>query len=142
MKWQPTPVAWDMLWREEPGRLQSMGFRESDMTQWLNNHHHITYICIIYLYKILLMLCSMFPNSNIEVLWASFDYLFFLLVNGNSINSQVKKKKCTLFEPYWVLWPGKQVLRKLWEPFHLLDIKGIIIFIIETKGHTHYWCFT
>ena len=49
------------------------------------------------------MLCSMFLNSNIEVLWASFDYLFFLLVNGNSINFQVKKKKRTLFEPHWVL---------------------------------------
>ena len=62
--------------------------------------HHTIYICIIYLYKILLMLCSVSPNSNIEVLLASFDYLFFLLVNGNSINSQVKKKKCTLFEPH------------------------------------------
>ena len=38
------------------------------------------------------MLCSMFPNSNIEVLLASFYYLFFLLINENSINCQEEKR--------------------------------------------------
>ena len=31
-------LAWDMLWREEPGGLQSMGLQESDMTLRLNHH--------------------------------------------------------------------------------------------------------
>ena len=31
-------LAWRILWTEEPGRLQSMGWQESDMT-WRLNHH-------------------------------------------------------------------------------------------------------
>ena len=31
-------LAWRILWTEEPGRLQSMGSQESDMT-WRLNHH-------------------------------------------------------------------------------------------------------
>ena len=31
-------LAWRILWIEEPGRLQSMGSQESDMT-WRLNHH-------------------------------------------------------------------------------------------------------
>ena len=30
-------LAWGIPWREEPGRLQSMGHKESDTTEWLNN---------------------------------------------------------------------------------------------------------
>ena len=31
-------IAWRIPWTEEPGRLQSVGWRkESDTTQWLNN---------------------------------------------------------------------------------------------------------
>ena len=30
-------LAWRILWTEEPGRLQSMGSEESDMTQRLNH---------------------------------------------------------------------------------------------------------
>ena len=30
-------LAWEMLWTEEPGGLQSMGSRELDMTKRLNN---------------------------------------------------------------------------------------------------------
>ena len=32
--------AWEVPWREEPGRLQSMGSQELDMTEQLNHHHH------------------------------------------------------------------------------------------------------
>ena len=28
-------LAWIVLWAEEPGGLQSMGFKDSDMTEWL-----------------------------------------------------------------------------------------------------------
>ena len=31
-------VAWRIPWTEEPGRVQSMGSQESDMTQQLNNN--------------------------------------------------------------------------------------------------------
>ena len=31
--------AWRIPWTEEPGRLQSMGHKESDTTQWLNHSH-------------------------------------------------------------------------------------------------------
>ena len=31
-------VAWRISWTEEPGRLQSMGSQESDMTEQLNTH--------------------------------------------------------------------------------------------------------
>ena len=32
-------LAWEILWREEPGRIQSMGSRESGTTQRLNNNN-------------------------------------------------------------------------------------------------------
>ena len=32
-------LAWRIPWAEEPGRLQSIGPQESDMTEWLNYHH-------------------------------------------------------------------------------------------------------
>ena len=31
-------LAWRIPWTEEPGRLQSMGSRESDMTEQLSTH--------------------------------------------------------------------------------------------------------
>ena len=33
-------LAWEILWIEEPGGLQSMGSQELDMTQQLNHHHY------------------------------------------------------------------------------------------------------
>ena len=33
-------LAWRIPWIEEPGRLQSMGSQESDMTQCLNHHQN------------------------------------------------------------------------------------------------------
>ena len=33
-------LAWKIPWTEEPGGLQSMGSQESNMTYWLNHHHH------------------------------------------------------------------------------------------------------
>ena len=35
-------LAWRILWTEEPGRLQSMGSQELDMTYRLNHHHTLT----------------------------------------------------------------------------------------------------
>ena len=32
-------LAWRISWTKEPGRLQSMGSQESEMT-WQLNHHH------------------------------------------------------------------------------------------------------
>ena len=37
-------LAWKIPWTEEPGRLQSMGLSESDMTEWL--HFHFSLSCI------------------------------------------------------------------------------------------------
>ena len=31
-------LSWRILWTEEPGQLQSMGHKESDMTEWLSLH--------------------------------------------------------------------------------------------------------
>ena len=31
-------LAWKIPWTEKPGRLQSMGRKESDMTEWLHFH--------------------------------------------------------------------------------------------------------
>ena len=31
--WQPTPIFWKIPWTEEPGRLQSMGVTELDLTE-------------------------------------------------------------------------------------------------------------
>ena len=31
---------WEILWREEPVRLQSMSHKESDMTELLDTHAH------------------------------------------------------------------------------------------------------
>ena len=35
-------LAWEILWTEEPGRLQSMGVTESDTTEQLTLSHTIT----------------------------------------------------------------------------------------------------
>ena len=37
-------LAWKIPWMEEPGRLQSMGLEESDMTERL--HFHFSFSCI------------------------------------------------------------------------------------------------
>ena len=34
-------LAWKIPWTEEPGKLQSMGSKESDTTERLNHHHHL-----------------------------------------------------------------------------------------------------
>ena len=44
-------LAWEILWTEEPGRLQSMRSQESDMTYRLNQHK-----CIILSVHFLLLL--------------------------------------------------------------------------------------
>ena len=47
----PTSVlAWEIPWREKPGRLQSMRSQEFDTTQQLNNNIISTYIFICQLY--------------------------------------------------------------------------------------------
>ena len=33
-------LVWRAPWTEEPGGLQSTGSQESDLTWWLNHHHH------------------------------------------------------------------------------------------------------
>ena len=38
-------LVWKIPWTEEPGELQSMGSKESDMTEQLNNKHTI---CKVY----------------------------------------------------------------------------------------------
>ena len=43
-------LAWEIPWTEEPGRLQSMVFQESDTTERLNNHHAQTHT-LKYKYK-------------------------------------------------------------------------------------------
>ena len=35
-------LSWKIPWTEAPGKLQSMGLQELDMTQPLNHHHHRT----------------------------------------------------------------------------------------------------
>ena len=42
-------LAWRIPWTEEAGGLQSMGHKESDMTEQLNDHYHIcvyVYVCV------------------------------------------------------------------------------------------------
>ena len=43
MATHPSILAWRISQTEEPGRLQSVGLQESDMTQRLNRHHLCTY---------------------------------------------------------------------------------------------------
>ena len=33
-------LAWESAWAEEPGRLHSVGCKESDVTEWLSRAHH------------------------------------------------------------------------------------------------------
>ena len=41
---QSSTLAWRIPWKEEPGRLQSWGYEESDMTERL--HFHFSLSCI------------------------------------------------------------------------------------------------
>ena len=40
--------AWEIPWTEKPGRPQSMGSQELDMTEQLNHHHHHCYLLFIF----------------------------------------------------------------------------------------------
>ena len=40
---------------------------------------------------------------------------------------------------YALLYPGRQNLRELWELFLLLEIKGTVIYIFQTKDGTSKW---
>ena len=52
--------AWEIPWTEEPGGLQSMGWKKSDMTEQLRTHTHLyTY------YKVVSV------NSNAIILWTN-----------------------------------------------------------------------
>ena len=46
-------LAWEILWTEEPVRLQSMGSPESDTTEWINdiNPHSLTHSQIFFIPK-------------------------------------------------------------------------------------------
>ena len=37
-------LAWKIPWTVEPGRLQSIGHKESDTTERLHFHFHVTYL--------------------------------------------------------------------------------------------------
>ena len=43
MATQSSVLAWKTPWTEEPGGLQSMGHKESDTIQWLNNNKNSTF---------------------------------------------------------------------------------------------------
>ena len=38
--------AWEIPWTQELGRLQSMGHKESDMTEWLRHTHICVCVCV------------------------------------------------------------------------------------------------
>ena len=40
--------AWEIPWTEKPGRPQSMGSQELDMTEQLNHYHHHCYLMFIF----------------------------------------------------------------------------------------------
>ena len=44
-----------------------------------------------------------------------------------------------LYKPKWRLWSRKQILRKLWGLFCLLEVKGTVMYIFETKGCISKW---
>ena len=39
-------LAWRITWTEEPGRLRSMGFKESDMTKGLTLNFHFSSLVV------------------------------------------------------------------------------------------------
>ena len=41
MSMHPRILAWEIPWTEEPGRLQSRGLQELDMTERLHHHHRL-----------------------------------------------------------------------------------------------------
>ena len=47
MTTQSSTLAWKIPWSEEPGRLQSMGYKESDTTERLHFHFPLSYVEIL-----------------------------------------------------------------------------------------------
>ena len=49
MTTQSSILSWRIPWTEEPGRLQSMGSQESDMTERLNHiaHKDLSFHCML-----------------------------------------------------------------------------------------------
>ena len=90
-KWQPTSVILPrkIPWTEEPSRLQSMGYKELDMTEQLNNHNYC--LDIFYNYNHIHMYTHThthihthiyFPGSR-SVLVAFLYTISFLSFTGN-----------------------------------------------------------
>ena len=52
--------AWEIPWTEEPGGLQSMGWKESDMTEQLRTHAHLHIYCKV-----------VSVNSDAIILWTN-----------------------------------------------------------------------
>ena len=52
---------------------------------------------------------------------------------------KLRIEKGILFEPTWGLQPRKQILKKLLEFFQLLEAKGTVLYIFDTKDHTSKW---
>lgn len=59
-------------------------------------------------------------------------------VDENSINYQEERERI-LSEPNWGLKLRKQILRKFRELFCLLQVKGTVTYIFETRDHTSQW---
>ena len=74
-------LTWEILWTEEPGRVQSMVAKELDRTEWLNSnskvslnimriivHHSSTFLC--FAYPVVLEKCRKYytRTKNVKIL--------------------------------------------------------------------------
>ena len=64
-------LAWEILWTEETGGLQSMGYKESDMTYRLNNNR--TAICLS-----IFVLLALSPGKEASFFFFFFNFILFL----------------------------------------------------------------
>ena len=69
-------LAWRLPWTEEPGRLESTGSQELEMTEQLN-HHIFTFLKGAYHDCMLSVICK-----SVAILSANFNFLFSILIMG------------------------------------------------------------
>ena len=84
-------LAWRIPWREERGRLQSTGHKESGMTELLNFHEEVLYFSftfchkggIIYIYEVI----DISPG-NLDSNCASSSPAFRMMYSAYKLNKQ------------------------------------------------------
>ena len=150
-------LAWEFIWTEEPGRLQSMGSQKSWTWQRLNNNNlkddviDCVQKCTCFLFRIAwyplydcTVTCSIFPNWEIFVVFLVFCWNHtkdnFMFINDSTrktMQNYFEQQRCQKRE----LWTNSMVTMVTQKKFFSPLLGGYIwiVFIASTGKLLTYW---